>query len=83
MVWETGPPPVVMALWDNPTEPQSVLTALVNASREQGWAGSPGPAAEVLPPQFISLSRDHARRMIAFVSAQGHSMLTVSDSDLP
>ena len=79
MIWEPTPRRSVMALWNDPPEPQALLSSLLGISEEQGWAGAPagvpGP-----PPQFIGLSRGRARRVISLLGAQGETMLSVSDT---
>ena len=80
MVCEQDPPQIAVAFWNNAPEPQALLSSLVSVSREQGWAGGSPADADRLPPQFISLSKSGARRVIAFVGVHGQSMLSVSDS---
>jgi hypothetical protein len=71
---------MVTALWNNAPDPQALLASLVTASEEQGWAGASPAGVESLQPQFISLSQGRALRVIALVSAQSQTMLSVSDS---
>lgn len=79
MVWEPIPRRSVMALWNNPPEPRALLSSILSISREQGWVGvAVGVAGP--PPQFISLSRGRAQRVISLLSAQGETMLSVSDT---
>jgi hypothetical protein len=80
MVCEQSPPRIVMAFWSDAHEPQILLTSLVSGSQEEGWSGGLPAGVDSMPPQFISLSRGRARRVIAFLDAEGQSMLSVSDS---
>lgn len=80
LVTEPTPPKLMTAVWNNAPEPQALLVSLVKASRGQGWTGDSPMALESLSPQFISFSQGRARRLIAFVSTEGQSILTVSDS---
>jgi hypothetical protein len=80
MVWENGRPRTMIAVWENAPQASALLSSLVGASREQGWGGAPATGAEGAPPQFVSLSRDDGRRVIAYLSAQGRTLLMVSDS---